>query len=180
MISTSILFAKDGNVGTDLIEQFGNDCRHAFEMARPGSPAPEFAKVRDLDARCKTIWVDFRHRRHPKCRHACFGKVRGIGLFRSRIYVQVLIGPELFGVHENRHNHIVGLPPRQLDQGHVSGMQSAHCRHKRKGPPALAYQFGAFAQGGKLTDDLHGQACSDMDGRALLGGREPMNQEAGP
>jgi hypothetical protein len=53
-----VLFAKIGPGGLQLVEQDGDECCHAVEMAEAGCSLPAIGEALNLDERRKPVGID--------------------------------------------------------------------------------------------------------------------------
>ena len=132
-----ILLAEQGDIGLSLHQQLDDDRRHPGEVAWPELVLET----------CRRRPVDTDQRRETRRVHAVeigredqigTGRLdhRAIALEVARIGRKVLVGGELLGVDEDRHDHPVGDVARRRDERHVAGVERAHRRDE--GDPLAA------------------------------------------
>ena len=130
------------------MEQLGNNGAYALKMNGAGFAAERFRKGADIHI-CAGILIHFfRFRmKNQICAEtltesAVSLKIPGIGF-------QILIGPELSGVHKNGDHHDVIFFTAFLDQTGVAFMKKAHGGHEAD---AFPFFFPAFDKFPRLID----------------------------
>ncbi len=89
-----------------------------------------------------------------QCRAQGVAAARGVGLERARVGGEVLAGPELGRVHEDRDDHAVRAAARVGDEREVPRVQRTHRRHEPD-EPGRAQRAESLAQLADRPDRLH-------------------------
>ena len=76
-----------------------------------------------------------------------------VALQRSRVLVEILVGSELRGVHEDRDHHRVALLASRLDEAEVPRVQRSHRRHDADRQPRPPRRFDLASRFGDLPGD---------------------------
>jgi hypothetical protein len=124
--------SKDGGVGLNDIQQFGDDGRDALKVSRTELAIQNLRQHRYFHAGriFRTVGVDLLHIRHEHEVAARGGQHALVLTRRARIVRIVLVGSELHGIDEDAGDKALAMLAGRLDEAHVSGMQVAHGRHE--------------------------------------------------
>jgi hypothetical protein len=76
--------------------------------------------------------------------------LKGAGVFG-----EIFLGSELRGIDEDRYHHAGVFLPGLLDEGEVTGVETAHGRHETNGLPSLPRLLEGLAEGGYGFNHLH-------------------------
>ena len=116
----------------DEVEELGNDRADAPEVPRPTRPAQPRRQRLLGDVRRVSVQVHVGGRWEEHGRRARRAALGEVGLLVARIFLVVLVGTELDGIHEHADDDLVrALPLRCRDEGKMSLVQVAHRRHER-------------------------------------------------
>ncbi len=156
-----ILFAEQGDVRRDLVEQLGDDDGDAVEMSGPGGAVQASGHPRHADAGGVTLRVHRRRVRGPEQLHPFRLQHRSVRAFAPRVGGEILAGAELGGIDEDRGDDVIGASFALRDQRHVAGVQRAHRRHEGDTRPVGPERRHGVSERREITQDLHGLECSD-------------------
>ncbi len=155
-----VFFAKQRQIGPNLVEQFQHHRRHAIEMAGAAHSAQHAVQPGHGNFRGKTLRIHFAHGRRPQQIDAGFAQQRAVLHQLARIGVEILVRAELQRIDEDRHRHAIGHATRLAHQHEVPVVQRAHRRHQRQGF-SPAFERGQRAcQIRTGRDSLHGARLS--------------------
>ncbi len=150
-----ILFAEQRDIGPHLVEQLGDDCRNAIEMARPRRAVESVADARHRNIGGKTVRVHFLGRWQPQDRAARVGQHPRILQFAPGVAREVFGRAELLRIDEDRGDDLVRDMLGRFDQRDVAGVQRAHRRHQRHPQILRTNARDFFPELVDLTDGLH-------------------------
>ena len=126
-----ILLAEDCDVRVDDHEELQDDGRDAAKVTGTMRAAERLREPLHRDRRLRPVRVDVVRIGREEHVDTRGGEERAVMFQVARIAREVVGAVELRGVDEDRGHDEIGVPPRDLDQRRMPGMERAHRRHER-------------------------------------------------
>jgi len=142
-----IFLAEISDVRPNDVEQLADDGGHAAEMARPARAFEQVLQAANGNRGSEARWVD-RGGRGMEHQIGMLALAKpNVGIERPRIALEVLVGPELEGIDEDRDDDAAG--PRPALAG--SGWRDPHAARPSSARAPRSRERGGGGGGGRAT-----------------------------
>ena len=146
-----VLLAEHRHVGPHQPEQLGHHREHAGEVAGPRGALEDRGQRAGVDGDLRrTARVDLVDRRREEDVDALGLAERQVLVERARVAVEVLAGPELQRVHEQRHDQRGVAADLRAGASHQAGVARVHRAHRADQADALVTGAVGREQAGEL------------------------------